>query len=167
MQETEEMQVWSLGQEDPLEEEMATHSSILAWKIPWMGEPGQLQSMGSQWVRHDWAQHTHCMRREEETLLWEHLKGRLSHWFVWASGPSACQKPGSRNYIPRWTFSKQPHLFLFTNNCFQNNLFMGVIWKIKWYILMFFKKIRPPLSLFHVMFLKIGRIKTPYVKVFS
>ena len=38
--------VRSLGQEDPLEEEMATHSSILAWKIPWTEEPGQLQSMG-------------------------------------------------------------------------------------------------------------------------
>ena len=40
--------VQSLGQEDPLEKEMATHSSILAWKIPWMEEPGRRQSMGSQ-----------------------------------------------------------------------------------------------------------------------
>ena len=40
--------VWSLGQEDPLEREMATHSSTLAWKIPWTEEPGRLQSMGSQ-----------------------------------------------------------------------------------------------------------------------
>ena len=44
--------VQSLGQEDPLEKEMATHSSILAWRIPWMEEPGGLQSMGSQsWTR--------------------------------------------------------------------------------------------------------------------
>ena len=44
--------VESLGQEDLLEKEMATHSSILAWKIPWMEEPGRLQSMGSQsWTR--------------------------------------------------------------------------------------------------------------------
>ena len=42
-----------LGWEDPLEKEMATHSSTLAWKIPWMEEPGRLQSMGSQTVRHD------------------------------------------------------------------------------------------------------------------
>ena len=42
MQETQEMQVWSLGWEDPLEEEVATNSSILAWKIPWTEEPGQL-----------------------------------------------------------------------------------------------------------------------------
>ena len=53
MQETQEMWVQSLGQEDPLEEEMATHSKILAWKIPWTEEPGGLQSTGSQRVRHD------------------------------------------------------------------------------------------------------------------
>ena len=47
----QETQVQSLGQEDPLEEEMATHSSILAWRIPWTEEPGRLQSMGSQRVR--------------------------------------------------------------------------------------------------------------------
>ena len=45
--------VQSLGREDPLEKEMATHSSILAWRIPWMEEPGRLQSMGSQRVGHD------------------------------------------------------------------------------------------------------------------
>ena len=48
-----ETQVQSLGQEDLLEKEMVTHSSILAWKIPWMEEPGRLQSMGSQIVGHD------------------------------------------------------------------------------------------------------------------
>ena len=48
MQEMQETQVWSLGQEDPQEEEMITCSSILAWKIPWTEEPGKLQSMGSQ-----------------------------------------------------------------------------------------------------------------------
>ena len=45
--------VQPLGQEDPLEKEMATHSSILAWKMPWTEEPGRLQSMGSQRIRHD------------------------------------------------------------------------------------------------------------------
>ena len=49
------MQVRLLGQEDPLEEEMATHSSTLAWKIPWTEKPGRLQSMGSQRVGHDRA----------------------------------------------------------------------------------------------------------------
>ena len=49
----QETQVQSLGQEDPLEKEMATHSGTLAWKIPWMEERGRLQSMGSQRVGHD------------------------------------------------------------------------------------------------------------------
>ena len=49
----QETQVQSLGQEDPLEEAMATHSSILAWRIPWIEEPGELQSMVSQRVGHD------------------------------------------------------------------------------------------------------------------
>ena len=49
----QETQVRSLGQEDPLEKEMATHSSSLAWKIPWTEESGRLQSMGSRRVGHD------------------------------------------------------------------------------------------------------------------
>ena len=53
MQNTQDVQVQSLGQEGPLEKEAATHSSILAWEIPWMEEPGGLQSMGSQRVRHN------------------------------------------------------------------------------------------------------------------
>ena len=48
-----ETQVRSLGQEDPLEKEMAIHSSPIAWRIPWTEEPGRLQSMGSQRVGHD------------------------------------------------------------------------------------------------------------------
>ena len=51
--EMQEAQVRSLGLEDPLEKEMATHSSILAWRIPWTEEPGRLQSMGLQRVRHN------------------------------------------------------------------------------------------------------------------
>ena len=47
--------VWSLGRKDSLEKEMATHSIILAWRIPWTEESGGLQSMGSQRVRHNWA----------------------------------------------------------------------------------------------------------------
>jgi len=49
----QETWVWSLGREDPLEKEMATHSSTLAWKIPWMDEPGRLQSMGSQRIAYN------------------------------------------------------------------------------------------------------------------
>ena len=51
----QETWVRSLGQEDPLEKEMATHSSILAWKISWTEKPGGLQSVGSQRVEHDWV----------------------------------------------------------------------------------------------------------------
>ena len=47
------MQVQFLGQEDPLEKEMATHTSTLAWEIPWTGEPGGLQPMGSQRIGHE------------------------------------------------------------------------------------------------------------------
>ena len=50
----QEAWVWSLGWEDPLEKEIATHSSTLAWKIPRMEKPGRLQSMGSQRVGHNW-----------------------------------------------------------------------------------------------------------------
>ena len=52
-QETQETQVQSLGREDPLEEKMATYSSIFAWRIPWAEEPGRLQSMRLQRVGHD------------------------------------------------------------------------------------------------------------------
>ena len=62
--------VWSLGQEDPLEKEMETHSSTLAWKIPWMEEHGRLQSMGPQRVEQDWV-----------TSLSLHF--RLFYWLWW------------------------------------------------------------------------------------
>ena len=55
----QETQVQSMGKEDPLEEEMTTHSSIPDWRTPWTEEPGGLQSMGSQRVRHDWITNTH------------------------------------------------------------------------------------------------------------
>ena len=55
------MQVPSLGWGDPLEEGMAAHASVLAWRIPWTEEPGGLQSTGLQSIRHDWSDlaHTH------------------------------------------------------------------------------------------------------------
>ena len=61
MRQMQEMWVRSLCGEDPLEKRMATHSSILAWKIPWTEEPGGLQSMGSQRVRHNWALMPHSL----------------------------------------------------------------------------------------------------------
>ena len=59
MQETQDTQVWSLGQEDPLEVEMATNSSILAWKIPWTEDPDRLQSIESLRIGHDWSDGAH------------------------------------------------------------------------------------------------------------
>ena len=67
MQETQETQVQSLGWEDPLEEELAIHSSVLAWRIPWTEEPGGLQFTGSQRVKHNLVTlraHTHSTHLE-------------------------------------------------------------------------------------------------------
>ena len=63
------MWVRSLGLEDPLEKEMATHSSILAWRIPWTEEPGGLQTTGSQRVRHNWSDRAHTHTSENRDLL--------------------------------------------------------------------------------------------------
>ena len=60
-------QVQSLGQEDTMEKGMATHSSILAWRIPWTGKPDRLQSMGLRRAGHDWATNTDS---ESELFLW-------------------------------------------------------------------------------------------------
>ena len=75
----QETQVQSLGKKDPLEKEMATHSSTLAWKIPWTEESCRLQSIGLQRVRHDWAtslsfQGTLCLPRERLVMY-----GDISH----------------------------------------------------------------------------------------
>ena len=69
VQEMQETQVWFLDQEDSLEKEMATYSSILAWEIPWTEESGGLQSRGSQRVRHDWVtEHKHeCVFNHKST----------------------------------------------------------------------------------------------------
>ena len=64
----QETWVWSLGWEDPLEEEMAAHSSILVWEIPLTQEPGGVWSMGSQTVRHDWTRIHACMHTWELVL---------------------------------------------------------------------------------------------------
>ena len=64
-----ETQVQSLGQQDLLEIGMVTHSSILAWRIPWPKEPGGLQSMGSQRVGHDCATNTHFIHFNPKYLF--------------------------------------------------------------------------------------------------
>ena len=67
-----ETQVWSLGQEDPLEKGMTTHSSILACRIPWTEETGRLQSMRSQRVRQNWATNTHTHTHTHVTIHISH-----------------------------------------------------------------------------------------------
>ena len=62
----QETWVQYLGGEDPLEKGMATYSSILAWRIPWTGKPGGLQSMGSQRVRHDWMTNVFTFKTLEQ-----------------------------------------------------------------------------------------------------
>ena len=78
----QEMWVRSLDREDPLEEEMATHSSILAWKIPRTEEPGKLQSLGSQRVRHDLAtEHAHTDTQRPDVLTpWVASHPWAEHW---------------------------------------------------------------------------------------
>ena len=71
-----ETRVRSLGWEEPLEKEMVTHSSILAWRLPWTEKPGRLQSMGSQRVRHDWATSHHLHLWSTEVTLWLTAKAK-------------------------------------------------------------------------------------------
>ena len=73
MQETQEIRARSLGWEDPLEKEMATHSSILAWRISWSEEPGGLQYMGSQRVRCSWVT-GHSTVQGTQADVWQHLQ---------------------------------------------------------------------------------------------
>ena len=69
MQDLQETQVWSPGWEDHQEEGMATHSSILAWRIRWTEDPGELQLMGSQRVRQDWSDLAHKVGLRQAELL--------------------------------------------------------------------------------------------------
>ena len=69
--------VQSLSWEDPLQEGMATHSSILAWEIPWTENPGGLQSIRSQRIGHDWA------AKQQQRLVWTIKKGVNSHRCLW------------------------------------------------------------------------------------
>ena len=79
-----ETQVQSLGWEDPLEKDLAIHSSTLAWKIPWTEEPGRLQSMGSQKVRHDSA--TSLSLSESTKIAKQNLgKGIMTGVSIWLS----------------------------------------------------------------------------------
>ena len=89
-----ETQVWSLGWEDPLEREIAIHSSTIAWKIPWTEEPGRLQSMGSQRVGHDWATSLFsCLYGPSLTYIHDYWKNHIFDYMglCWQSNVSAFQ----------------------------------------------------------------------------
>ena len=81
MQGTQEMQVQSLGQEDPLEKEMAAHSSVVAWRIPWTEEPGGLQSMGLQRVGQDSAAEDETVISEVKTVKFLNTRSVISWHF--------------------------------------------------------------------------------------
>ena len=98
------MQVRSLGWEDPLEEEMATHSSVLAWEMTWTYEPGGLQSMGSQRVRHELA------TEDISTTIWVNHQDQvtLSRIFRGMSRQNYCSQPpayGTVSCQSRWTLN--------------------------------------------------------------
>ena len=83
MLKTQEIQVQSLGGEDPLEKEMATHSSVLAWKIPLTEEPVRLESIGSQRVRHD----SRCIMLSDHTKGHLHFRWPMVHLKTYMSCP--------------------------------------------------------------------------------
>ena len=116
---TQETPVQFLGWEDPLEEGMATHSSILAWRIPWTEEPGGLQSMVLQRVRHDWAAKNKQHREEPKCRKWAWLRWALIRWLIpmvpvirWSHRiaehfSTLRQSQRENNYVPdHWTFLK-------------------------------------------------------------
>ena len=81
MQETQEMRVWTLGQEDPLEKEVAIHSSLFAWEIKWTEEPDGLQSKGLQKVGHNLAtKHSLYINAIKDRKL--NLTGCLDYFFL-------------------------------------------------------------------------------------
>ena len=87
----QETQVRSLGREDPLEKEMATHYSILAWEIPWTEESGGLQSMGSQRIRHDLAH-----SQQQPSLKTPDAKEIVHELLPAPSGPLRCDTTARR-----------------------------------------------------------------------
>ena len=103
--------VWSLGQEDPLKKEVTTHSSILAWRIPWTEEPGGLQSMGSQRVRHDWATNTFTHSISVET----------SYAVIWIEDSQlSIQATESLFSVSLFLFGRQVHLYyLFSDSTYK------------------------------------------------
>ena len=119
MQEMQETWIQSLGQGDPLEEEMATHSSLLAWRIPWAEEPGGLQSMGLQRIRLDWVtEHTLLItnygtyqNRARKVFVTHYLSNWWRNWgsnkWLWLSGDLLAKTAHSMESIQRAVMPRQ------------------------------------------------------------
>ena len=134
----QETWVWSLGWEDPLEKGMATHSSILAWRIPWAEEPGGLQCMESQRVGHDWATNTHTHTHTCPLPLWGSRTRRL-HCLCCVPHPDpVCQgdvlgQAWTRANRSRW--KTEGLLSAYTNCIFLKYpylIFLTFWWMYKW-----------------------------------
>ena len=111
----QEIRVRSLGQEDPLEEEMATHSSILAWEIPWTEESGGIQCLGSQKVGRDWARAVNTIWVSCCPLLSQGGRNRFSTFFA----PMIVSFYHTRSYpsICQWTLRLLPCLGCCKQSC--------------------------------------------------
>ena len=129
----QETPVWSLSREDPLEKGMAIHSSVLTWRIPWTEELGELQSMGLQRVKHDWATNTNdficgsavknlpAVQKTQETWVWSLdgedplKKGMAAHssilaWRIpWTEELGRLQSIGSQRAGHDWSNLARAH----------------------------------------------------------
>ena len=159
--------VWSLAREDPLEKEMATYSSALAWKIPWPEDPGRLQSMGLQIVRHDWATSLSffpCGYLGYKSLIL-HYRGAPSskahggfqklsavHLQVFPLWESPCWKnSGLVAYLESFYF---PSLPVFCKHCYCSVFRLGLIylWRYLWRLPLWNKVRFIYISVFRVCF---------------
>ena len=118
-----EIRVQSLVWEDPLGKGMATHSNILAWRIPWTEETGRIQSLASQRVRHDWA--TNMFRINIYTLLLL-LLSRFSRVWLWATPEMAAYQA-----LPSLGHSRQEHWSFLFNTGVAISFSNTWKWKVK------------------------------------
>ena len=128
----QETWVWSLGWEDTLEKRVATHFSILAWRIPWTEDPGRLHSMGSQRVGHDWVTNTSICFRHSDWVVW------LSRVVIMTFSTWSFYILGSKTmYVLTWfsqmdLFYYSPKLVVFFRLCV-------LIWGLKSILTIYFK----------------------------
>ena len=123
----QETWVWSLGLEDPLEKEMATHSSTLAWKIAWTEEPSRLQFMVSQRVRHEWATSLHF--RMGLVLFYKRLQ-RAPEPPATTSGKVCYREEGPHpTRLALWSQSSSLHNYKNKFLLLRRHLDCGISWK--------------------------------------